>query len=129
VFVACLLGLLGTYILFVEAPPSGRVVIATGGKDGAYHRFAEKYAELLKAEGIQLEILTTQGTVENLKLLLDRDSEVRIAFVQTGIANPDECEKLQALGSLYREPLWVFYRGDQFVDRLTQLKGKRVRHW
>ena len=123
---ACLLGLLGTYILFVEAPPPRRLVIATGGKDGAYFRFAEQYKELLKKEGIALEVRATRGSVENLKLLNDEHSDVSVAFVQTGIVDPENSGSLQALGSLYREPLWIFYRGPHTVDRLTQLKGQRI---
>jgi TRAP transporter TAXI family solute receptor len=123
---ACLLGLVGTYILFVEAPPSRRVVIATGGKDGAYFRFAERYAELLKAEGIDLEVRSTKGSVENLSLLTDEKSDVSVAFIQTGIVDPEKAGSLQALGSLYREPLWIFYRGEKTLDRLTQMKGLRV---
>ena len=33
--------LIGTYMLFVEAPPPKRIVIATGGKTGAYYQFSE----------------------------------------------------------------------------------------
>ena len=122
----CTAGLVATYVLFVEAPPPRRIVIATGGKDGAYYRFGQLYADLLKSEGITLDVRSTQGSVENLELLIDEDSDVRVAFVQTGIADPDACESLEALGSLYREPLWIFYRGSEVVDRLTQLKDRRI---
>lgn len=122
----CTTGLVATYVLFVEAPPPRRIVIATGGKDGAYYRFAQIYAELLKAEGITLDVRSTQGSVENLELLLDEESDVRVAFVQTGIADPETCDTLEALGSLYREPLWIFYRGSEQIDRLTQLKDRRI---
>ncbi len=120
------LGLLGTYFLFVEAPPPRRVVIATGSPDGAYYRFAQRYAELLKKEGVVLDVRTTHGSVENVKLLLDEHSDVSVAFVQTGIVDPANSQSLQSLGSLYREPLWIFYRHSETVDRLTQLKGQRI---
>ena len=118
--------LLATYLLFVEAPPPRDIVIATGGKDGAYFRFAERYQELLKRDGINLVIRPTKGSVENLELLMNEDSGVNIAFVQTGIADPEKSESLQSLASLYREPLWIFYRGTEIVDRLTQFQGKRI---
>lgn len=123
---ACAVGIVGTYIFFVEAPPSGKVVIATGGKQGAYYRFAQIYAELLKGEGIDLEIRETAGTVENLELLADEKSDVSLAFVQTGIAQPNKIDSLRALGSVYREPLWIFHRGSEAADRLTQFKGLRI---
>ena len=122
----CTAGLVATYVLFVEAPPPRRIVIATGGRDGAYYRFRQLYADLLESEGITLDVRSTQGSVENLELLMDEESDVRVAFVQTGIADPASCESLEALGSLYREPLWIFYRGSEVVDRLTQLKERRI---
>ena len=122
----CLAGLLATFVLFVEAPPPSHIVIATGREDGAYYRFAQQYAALLKKAGITLEVRATKGSVENLSLLLDEDSDVSVALVQSGIADQAASSSLQALGSLYREPLWVFYRGTEEIDRLIQLKGKRL---
>ena len=126
ILLVCIGGLVTTYYLFVEAPPPRRLVIATGAREGAYYRFAERYAELLKREGVTLDIRTTQGSVENLKLLMDEHSDVSVAFVQTGIADPEHSGSLYALASLYREPLWIFYRGPTGIDRLTQLKGRRI---
>lgn len=119
-------GLLIPFVLFVEAPPPTHIVIATGRPDGAYHRFAQQYAKLLKRTGITLEVRATNGSVENLKLLQDAKSDVSVALVQSGIADPQKSDSLQALGSLYWEPLWIFYRGSDSVDRLTQLAGKRI---
>ena len=39
---------------------------------------------------------------------------------------PRSVSDFHALGSLYREPLWVFYRGDKPLERLSQLAGKRI---
>jgi hypothetical protein len=64
--------------------------------------------------------------VENLQLLEDAGSGVSVAIVQSGVATPDDRDRLQALGSLFREPLWVFYRGDSTIERLSQLAGKRI---
>ncbi|MFO0966498.1 MAG: TAXI family TRAP transporter solute-binding subunit [Gemmataceae bacterium] len=126
VFGLSLAALLGTYFLFVEAPPPKKIVIATGGKTGAYYQFAQKYAAALEKEGLTLEIRETNGSVENLKLLMDADSGVDIAIVQSGVADKKDRERLRALGSLYREPLWVFYRGDKTLNRVSALAGKRI---
>jgi uncharacterized protein len=132
----CLAALIGTYMLFVEAPPPKKIVMATGGKTGAYYQFAEKYAAALKKEGLTLELRETKGSVDNLQLLRNDESGVQVAIVQSGVATPEDREHLQALGSLYREPLWVFYRhgipdkdgmgGFGTMERLSQLKGKRI---
>ena len=64
--------------------------------------------------------------MENLQLLQDAGSGVSVAIVQSGVADEKAASDLQALGSLYREPLWVFYRGEATIERLSQLAGKRI---
>jgi TRAP transporter TAXI family solute receptor len=122
----CLAALVGTYLLFVEPPPPHRIVIASGGRNGAYFRYAQKYAEELRKEGLSVEVRETAGSVENLQLLGRDDSGVAVAIVQGGVATPEEVGHFYALGSLYREPLWVFYRGDRRLERPSQLAGKRI---
>jgi uncharacterized protein len=120
-----LTALFATYMLFVEAPPSRTMVIATGSKAGAYYHFAEKYADVLRDQGITLKVRETKGAVENLQLLNDDSSGVAVAIVQSGVSQPEDRENLLALGSLYREPLWVFYRGEKalFVEALPPKKA------
>ncbi len=122
----CLAALIATYILFVEPPPPRQIVIASGGRTGAYFHFAQKYAEELQKEGLSVEVRETAGSVENLHLLGQEGSGVSVAIVQSGVASPEEVNHSSALGSLYREPLWVFYRGDKRLGRLGQLAGKRI---
>ncbi len=112
--------------MFVEPPPPRKIVIASGGRNGAYFRFAQKYAEELQEEGLSVEVRETAGSVENLRLLGQEDSGVAVAIVQSGVASPEEVQHFYALGSLYHEPLWVFYRGDTPLLRLSQLVGKRI---
>ena len=119
----CLAVLVATYLIFVEAPPPRTIVIASGGPNGAYFRFAQRYAADLKREGLAVEVRATAGSVENLRLLDAGD--VAAAIVQSGVANPEASGQIVALGSLYREPLWVFTRGEK-VERLNQLAGRRV---
>lgn len=122
----CLAAMVATYVMFVEPPPPRRLVMAGGGRGGAYHRFAVLYAEELRREGLTLEIRDTAGSVENLKLLGDDKSGVSLAIVQSGVAGETQGEKVFALGSLYREPLWLFHRAEKPVGRLGDLKGARI---
>jgi len=133
-----LLLLLAAYWVLDPSPPR-RVVLATGTEQGAYAEFGKRYAELLKAHGIKVELRATQGSAENLKLLRDPDSGVDLAFVQGGIeptAGPGEdlSAGLVSLGSLFYEPVWVFYRedakrhllGETPLESLAQLAGWRI---
>jgi TRAP transporter TAXI family solute receptor len=115
-----------TYVMFVEPPPPRKIVIASGGQNGAYYHHAQKYADELQKEGLSVEVRETAGSVENLRLLGQVGSGVAVAIVQSGVANAEEVQRFYALGSLYREPLWVFYRGDKRLERLSQLAGKRI---
>jgi len=117
------LGLLAAY-QFVEPPPPKAVRIATGGQDGAYYAFAQKYARLLARDGITLEVVSTAGSVENLDLL--KKGAVSLALVQGGSAADADRDQLESLGGLFLEPVWVFYRKSTTIKRLSDLKGKRV---
>jgi len=109
---------------YVGAPPPKVVRIATGAKNGAYYAFAQRYARLLANDGIALEIVSTAGSVENFDLL--KKGEVSLALVQGGSATDDDKERLQSLGSLFLEPVWVFTRKQKTIKRFSELKGKRV---
>jgi TRAP transporter TAXI family solute receptor len=122
----CLAALIATYVMFVEPPPPRQIVIASGGQKGAYYRYAQGYAEELRKDGLAVEVRETAGSVENLRLLGQEGSGVAVAIVQSGVASSEDVQRFHALGSLYREPLWVFYRGDKRLDRLSQLVGKRI---
>jgi TRAP transporter TAXI family solute receptor len=111
---------------FVNPAPPRTIVIATGHKDGAYFLFAEHYRKILARDGVTLEIRTTAGSVENIQLLEDQSSGVDIAFVQGGTGSQATAGNITALGSLYFEPLWVFYRGSEPLSRLSDLSGRRI---
>ncbi len=121
--------------------PPKKVVLATGAAQGAYAEFGKRYADQLEPYGITVELRQTQGAAENLALLRDPTSGVDIAFVQGGAdallngAGPDtQADSLTSLGSLFYEPLWLFYREDSAqrllkgvaLNSLTQLKGWKV---
>jgi uncharacterized protein len=109
---------------YVGAPPPSVVRIATGAKNGAYYTFAQEYARLLANDGITLEIVPTAGSVENLQLL--KNGEVSLALIQGGSATKDDKERLQSLGSLFLEPVWIFTRNQSGIKRFLELRGKRV---
>jgi TRAP-type uncharacterized transport system substrate-binding protein len=131
--------LVGAYWLLNPTPPR-RMVLATGAERGAYAEFGARYAKLLAAEGIKVELRNTQGAVENLALLRDPKSGVDAAFVQGGVDNmprssdDSDSTELTSLGSLFYEPVWLFYREDSAqrllkhptLTSLAQLSGWRV---
>jgi len=115
---------------FVEPAPPKHIVITTGSESGAYYQFANRYAAILAKNGITLEVKTSAGSLENIERL--KNDEAQIGFVQGGVVPPKEDPDaeddsgLLSLGSLFYEPVWVFYRGEKKLDRLTDLRGKRI---
>jgi TRAP-type uncharacterized transport system substrate-binding protein len=125
------LALLGAAYAVLRPAPPRHVVLATGVQQGAYAEFGRRYAALLKAHGIQVTLRTTQGAAENLALLRDPASGVDLAFVQGGadtrsrLETAGEDEGLVSLGSMFHEPVWLFYRADS-AQRL--LHGPALTH-
>ena len=136
IFIALLL-LVVAYFALDPTPPH-KVVLATGPEQGAYAEFGKRYAEALKRYGIKVELRNTAGAGENLRLLLDPASGVDLAFVQGGAGekarSQAEADALVSLGSLFYEPVWLFYREDSAqrllktgtLANLAQLAGWKV---
>ncbi len=120
---------------WIDPQPPKTVTMATGPAGSAYAEFGKRYAAALKANGIEVVLKPTDGSLNNLELL--RKGEADVAFVRGGSADvaADEEAGLLSLGALFYEPLWVFYRAELEhkinhrsgpLTRLTQLKGLRV---
>lgn len=108
---------------FVKPAPPKTITMATGSVHNMYHHFAMQYQQALKQQGIELKLIPTKGSVDNLQLL--NSGKVDIALVQSGI-NPEPETELKSLGSLYYEPLWLFTKADLSINKLSELKQKRI---
>ena len=103
--------------------PPGSLTLAAGPKGGAYAAMAERYAEILDRDGIQLEIIETAGSVENAQLL--GDGKVDAAFVQGGIVVPPA--EVEAIGTLFFEPMIFITRTGADIPRNPALwRGLRI---
>ena len=110
---------------FVEPAPPNSIVISTGAVDGGYHMFALRYREILARDGVRVELRPSAGSQENVSRLLDEKSDVEVGFLQGGSAFSTNAPDLVSLGSLYYEPLWVFYRGPEIHD-FGALQGRKL---
>ncbi|HWI15783.1 MAG TPA: TAXI family TRAP transporter solute-binding subunit [Burkholderiales bacterium] len=125
VLVTCL-GIAAAYWIVRPAPP--RTITITAGPPGSVFRLtAEKYQPLLARNGIDLKILASQGSLENLKRLADPKFKVDVGFVLAGISEGSAPpEGLVSLGSVFHQPVAVFYRSKVVLDRLSAFTRKRV---
>jgi TRAP-type uncharacterized transport system substrate-binding protein len=111
---------------FLQTTIPGRIVLASGVKDGIYHELAQRYRAILARDRVTVEERLTAGAHENEQLLHDPASGVDVAFIPGGVVRPENRGNLVMLASLYYEPLWVFYRGPRTLTQLDELRGKRV---
>ena len=117
--------IIAVFWFFRSAPP--KTIIFSSGDDGtSFQRYAEKYAAILARNGIQLKILKSEGSLENLERLNNPSFKVDVGFVQTGVAKGQNISKLISLGSIAYEPLLIFYRSEKPLDLLSQFAGKKL---
>ena len=131
--------LIGAYFVLQPNPPR-RVVLATGPEQSDYAEFGKRYAAALKKHHIEVVLRPTQGSSANRRLLRDAKEKVDFGFVRGGSSEVIQAEDekgtglpLVTLGSLFFEPVWIFYRTDaakklpgKKLEKLDQLRGWRV---
>jgi TRAP-type uncharacterized transport system substrate-binding protein len=121
-----LLALAGWALWHLAPPaPPKRLVMSTGAPDGAYHAFAQRYRRALAEFGVDLVLKPSHGALENLERLRAGTDGVQVALVQGGLTQPDE-PGLMSLGSLFYEPVWLFYRDRRVLERASELAGRRI---
>jgi TRAP-type uncharacterized transport system substrate-binding protein len=110
---------------FIPAPPS-TITIAAGIKGGAFEHIANRYREILARHHITLNLRFGEGSREIVQFMKDPKSGVSAAFVFAGQTNSEDAPDFLSLGRINAAPFWIFYRGPEPLDRLSQLKGKRA---
>ena len=127
--------LLAAAYWWLDPQPPRQVRLATGPAGSAYAGFGEGYAKALARERIQVELISSEGAQDDLAYL--RAGTADVGFVRGGMADPaaDTEAGIVSLGSLFYEPIWIFYRRDLGIarrqpggelQRLAQLRGLRV---
>lgn len=116
-------GFVAALFLMDPAPPN-RIRFGAGAPGGAYHAYAERYQRLLAEQGVEVELVDTAGSIDNLRLL--EDDFLDVALVQGGLTGASEEKRLRSLGGLFEEPFWVFVREDLAAADFGDLRDLRV---
>lgn len=111
--------------LYLTMPPR-TLVMATGPEGGAYYEFGKRYQSILARDGVRLRLVPTSGAVENLALLRNPRSGVSVAFLQGGTTSETQAPDIEFLGTVFFEPLWVFYRSEFRGMGLDALRGRKI---
>ena len=113
-------------VKFIGPAPPDLIVMLAGPKESSYYRTAERYAKIIARSRVTVQVVETEGAQDNLRRLADRKVYADVGFVLGGVSEGVETGGLISLGSVFVQPILVFYRGKELVDRLSQLEGKRV---
>lgn len=109
---------------FVRPAPPDTLTIAGGPENSNFYTVAKKYQEILARNGIELVIIPSRGSADNLELLVD--DKVDIALVQSGVTREDGTDDLVSLGTMFRQPVSIFYRTAKPIARLSEMEGMRI---
>lgn len=132
-FILLAIVLLALAYWWLDPTPPKRVTLATGPAQSAYAEFGKRYAKAMAAYGIEVQLLPSEGASQNLEWLTQ--GKVDLGFVQGGSGAQDVSQTgLLSLGSLFVEPVWLFYRvdaahtvaKDSTLHTLSELKGLRM---
>jgi TRAP-type uncharacterized transport system substrate-binding protein len=111
---------------FVSPAPPRTLVMSGGPKGSRFESVAQRYQKILARSGITLKILTSEGSLDNLDRLIDPKTKTDIALVQAGITGTGDTSSIVSLGSVFYQPLTIFYRSPKPIQRLSELAGKRI---
>lgn len=136
-FVLLAIALLVVAYHALDPMPPRSLRLATGPEQSAYEAIGARYRDRLARLGIAVELVPTAGSRDNFDRLLadDAGDGVDFGFVQGGTASPEQAREagLASIGSLFYEPVWVFYRegapglrDGRALDSLAGLAGWRI---
>jgi TRAP-type uncharacterized transport system substrate-binding protein len=111
---------------FVRPAPPHTLTISSGPDGSTFRAVAESYQKILARSGVKLVIQPSKGSLENLQRLLNPDAGVDVGFVQGGVSAEGDSSNLVSLGSMFYEPLTIFYHSRQPLTRLSELKGEKI---
>jgi TRAP-type uncharacterized transport system substrate-binding protein len=109
----------------LRSMPPRTIVMATGPAGGAYSEVGKLYRAAL-GDDVEVRLVETAGSPENLALLLDPHSAVSVALIQGGTVGAEQTSELESLGTLFYEPVWSFHRSEIREVGVAILLGRKI---
>jgi len=109
----------------IPAPPS-TITIAAGLPGGSFEHLALRYRARLARHHVTANLRLTEGSLDSARLVADPNSGVDAAVLLGTALNGVETSRLVSLGRITYAPIWLFHRGPEPIEHLSQLKGKRI---
>ena len=116
----------GAFLVMLRSMPPHQIVMATGREGDVYYEIGERYRAALSYENVQVQLMPTAGSVENLAMLRDPNSGVSVALIEGGILSAADTSGVESLGTVFYEPLWWFHKREILGEAANRLRGQRV---
>jgi TRAP-type uncharacterized transport system substrate-binding protein len=113
-------------VRYVRLAPPHAIRLISGPEGSTYRSTAERYKKIIEKHGVKLEILPSRGSYDNLHLLADPSFKADVAFVQGGLTDGVDISGLVSLGTVFVQPLMVYYRANDPIEFLSRFRGKRL---
>ena len=99
------------------------LAIATGGSQGEYYAFAQALAKVIARHQpqIQLEVIATEGSLQNLALL--ESDRVQLALIQS---DTTLLPSTKVIASLFPEIFHLIVTAESNINSFSELRGKRI---
>jgi TRAP-type uncharacterized transport system substrate-binding protein len=111
---------------FVKSAPPHTLSMSSGPKGSSFDTIAQRYSKILARSGIQLKVIPSEGSLDNLNRIADPKSRVDIALVQSGLTTTGDTDDLESLGGVFYQPLLIFYRSPKPLQRLSELSSQHI---
>lgn len=116
-----ILALIVGVVVYLKPFPTTDITMATSYKGGDWYSFGEAAIEPLKEEGIELHVLASNGSIENVDDLINPKIDTNAAFIYAGSVSPEQNKQMYSLGSISYDPVWIFYR-KELVGKVSTLQ-------
>lgn len=142
--VACTLTLSTTPQTAIADELPEKLVVTAGGTGGTYYRFATGIAQVARAYGVEVEVVESQGSVQNIRRLLgyegpEQGRYYQLAFVQGDVLEQlredaarnstlsDIVDRIEVVVPLYVEEVHLYTRSDSDLNDIGDLfQGARI---
>jgi TRAP-type uncharacterized transport system substrate-binding protein len=110
----------------LRSMPPHQIVMVTGPEGDAYYEVGKRYRAALAKADVEVRLVPTAGSVENLAMLRDPHSDASVALIQGGIPGAGDTSGLESLGTVFYEPLWWFHKRDIRGEGIDGLRGQKI---
>src|SRR5712691_322337 len=113
-------------LLMLSTMPPHRIVMASGPEGDAYYEIGKRYRAALAKANVEVQLVPTAGSVENLAKLRDPRSGVTVALIQGGTPGAGDASEVESLGALFYEPMWWLRKREIPGEGVEALRGRKI---